>query len=209
MKIRTICLALCLLVISVSLVDALPKYNIYDTEYRQGAGGPFQIVGNGMDFLTFCVETSEYISLSGSYWGSINDVVIYGNGNQNDSVFLDPRTVSLYNYFLDNQANPNLSANDKGQIQIAIWAFQGQTIALDNKFYSDPSYFNYNGSSRIIKVLNLWTADVGDGPYNTEYAYNHKAQSQLIAVPEPGILILLGIGLTSVALVARRKKLIP
>lgn len=57
-------------------------------------------------------------------------------------------------------------------------------------------------------VLNLWNTDVGEGPYAnylTEDNYNnYKKQNMLIAVPEPGILILLGIALSCVGLAARR-----
>jgi len=54
-------------------------------------------------------------------------------------------------------------------------------------------------TNRTIMALNLWTADVGDGPYNTDYAYSKKAQTQLIATPEPGTLLLLGLGLMGIA----------
>jgi len=209
MKLRMAFLTVvCLLVVSISTAGALPTYTISTTPGRIGNGGPFEIVGNGMDFLTFCVETKEYINLPGTYWGSVDPVVIYGSSSSN--IHTDPiatETGKLYNYFLD---HPSLSNNDKHLIQIAIWTYQNQpdytSPPVGNDFYDDASTYPM---TRHIMALNLWTSDVGDGPYtnylnSTDFGY--RAQSQLIAVPEPGILILLGIGLSSVGLLARRFK---
>lgn len=209
MKLRMAFLTvLCLLVVSISTAGALPTYTLLTTPGRIGDGGPFEIKGNGLDFLSFCVETQEYINFGTPYFGSIDPVVVYGSSSSSshaDSIATE--TGKLYNYFLD---HPLLSDNDKHLIQIAIWTYQNQpgytSPPVGNAFYDNASTYPMD---RQIMALNLWTSDVGDGPYtnylnNTDFAY--KAQSQLIAVPEPGILILLGIGLSSVALVARRKK---
>ncbi len=117
--------AVSMVVFSFSLAEALPTYTISTTSGRIGNGGPFEIVGNGLDFQTFCVETREYINLPGNYWGSIDPVIVYGSSPSYSHI--DPiadETARLYNYFLDNYAS--LSNDDKHLIQIAIWTYQDQ-----------------------------------------------------------------------------------
>ena len=139
-------------------------------------------------------------------------MVIYGGGDVNSFDVLQTNTKKLYNYALDNwaaliagpQPDEELTA-----IQVAIWASQGEIGAPSGNWYYDnvgnASLFPLN---RNIMVLNLWTGDVqGDEPFiGNADAFGKKAQSQLVQVPEPGILILLGIGLSSVGLLARRFK---
>ena len=217
MKFKMMCfVAACFLVISFSLAEAYPLYEVLDTPYRLSNGGPFLIdpVGFGANFYSFCVERTEYIHLSGIYYGTIDSVVIYGSGDVNNSDVLQTNTKKLYNYALDNWAaiiaGPT-APQELTAIQVAIWASQGEIVAPSpgaNWYYDhvgDASLFPLN---RNIMVLNLWTRDVqGYEPFvGNQNAFGLRAQSQLIAVPEPGILILLGIGLSSLGLLARRKK---
>jgi hypothetical protein len=203
--------AACFLMISFSLAESYPQYEVLTTPYRLSNGGPFLIdpVGPGADFYTFCLEKTEYINLSGTYYGTIDPIVIFGGGDVNNFDPLQTNTKKLYNYALDNWAvliaDPQ-AAQKLTSIQEAIWASQGEIGAPSgNWYYDNASSFSLN---RNIMALNLWTGDVqGDEPFvGNADAFRKKAQSQLIAVPEPGILILLGIGLSSVGLLARRFK---
>jgi hypothetical protein len=160
-----------------------------------------------VNFETFCVEEKEYISLGGKYYGSIDSIVYYSSGpNSLSSAAIDPHTAILYNYFLDNQST--LSNADKTLIQNAIWAYQGQ-LAYGSPLVNTNYYYlhvsDLAASSRTIMALNLWTADVGNGPYASNgYDYDHRAQTMLIATPEPGILILFSLGLVGVAVIRRK-----
>ena len=214
MKLRMMGLVVaCFLLISFSLAEAYPQYQVLNTPYRLSNGGPFEIdpVGFGANFYSFCVEKTEYISLSGTYYGTIDPVVIYGGGNVNQSDPINTNTKKLYDYTLDNWAaiiaGPQ-PAQKLTAIQEAIWAYQGETGAPApgaNWYYDNAPSFILN---RSIMALNLWTQDVeGYEPFiGNANAFRLKAQSQLIEAPEPGILILLGIGLSSVGLLARRFK---
>ena len=214
MKLKMMCfVAACFLVISFSLAEAYPQYEVLNTPYRLSNGGPFLIdpVGPGADFYTFCVEKTEYINLSGTYYGTIDSVVIYGSGDINNSDVLQTNTKKLYNYALDNWAaliaGPT-AAQKLTAIQVAIWASQGEIVAPSpgaNLYFDNASSFPLN---RNIMALNLWRGDVqGYEPFiGNESAFRLRAQSLLVQVPEPGILILLGIGLSSLGLLARRKK---
>ena len=69
MKSRSVLLSMFILLMSVSLAQALPQYYVNDTIGRSGNGGPFQILGYtdpSVNFQTFCVEETEYISLGGN-----------------------------------------------------------------------------------------------------------------------------------------------
>jgi hypothetical protein len=206
MKRSTALMAVCMLILSVSLAHALPQYTISTTTGRIGDGGPFQITGvtnPSVSFQTFCVERGEYIDLPATYYGSIDSLVYYSSGSSTFSAAINSNTALVYNYFLDHQAT--LSDTDKRNIQLAIWMYQGQLTIDHSNFYVDKiDHGNLSASNRTIMALNLWDADVGNAPYNNESDYCHRKQSQLIATPEPGTLLLMGLGLIGLAGLRRK-----
>ena len=201
MKKGMIFLVVCLLVMSVSLVQANPIYTI-NGEIGPPDGGPFSITGPGGTFQTFCVETQEYINVPGAYYGTIDSVVMYSSGNQFFTPSLNDNTKRLYSYFLDHYSTPGFfSSTDLGNIQAAIWAYQNQPgvpSQAGNPYYVNASTYTLD---HTISVLNLWTAD-----NSTSFA--DRAQSQLIAttVPEPLTILLLGMSLVGLRLSSRKFK---
>lgn len=199
MKKGMIFLVVCLLVMSVSLVQANPIYTI-NSEIGPPDGGPFSITGPGGTFQTFCVETQEYINVPGTYYGTIDSVVMYSSGDQFFNAPLNDNTKRLYSYFLDHYLTPGFfSSTELGDIQKAIWAYQNQPGVppqAGNPYYDNASTYTLD---HTISVLNLWTAD-----NSTSFA--DRAQSQLIAttVPEPSAMLFLASGL--VGLVGFRRK---
>ncbi len=218
----TIFLCLVGIVFVVQGAVALPQYKITDPYSSPSGfvGGPFYVdpwpVGGTDGFPTFCIELTETFSPGSSYYGSIENAAIFGGGGAvGDKDPVDDRTKVLYSYFLD---NPGLDMDNYTAIQLAIWRIEqevndsyigggynfqnivGATIInLANQYYNNSS-----GTPKYdIMALNLWDKDYPNGGYESA----HKKQSMLIPVPEPGILILLGIAMSAVGLAARRFKI--
>ncbi len=162
------------------------------------------------DFYTFCLEGGEYIDFSSTFYVyDISGVAYNGSiGIAGDP--LNNETAYLYTQFaLGSIAN---TITNSTALQIAIWAFENE------KGYSINSNDIYSGGVAISNTLAQTYADnaIGAGWRTTgnvkvmNIRYNNAngalAQSQLVYVPEPGILLLLGLGLIGVAGIRRKFK---
>lgn len=92
--------------------------------------------------------------------------------------------------------------------------------AYDRPAYeNEPTEFNQIGSAKFIRTSGVWTDPVINmewgGSYNINYDANTVAESsmlignlqgKLVAVPEPGGLLLIGSGLISLVGLAKRKR---
>jgi hypothetical protein len=169
-----------------------------------GAGGP--------NFQTFCVETTEFVNIpSGNYEVVFNNGAVYGNGGGNGSY--DPLSVGTawlyYQFQLGTLSGYDYTASGRatsaGALQQAIWFLEGETGGVNNDFvtlasnhfgsFTDANADNFQNGQRTIPVmvLNLW--DVG-----YVNVAGHQHQDQLVCVPEPGILILLGLAMSAIGI---------
>ena len=173
---------------------------LYDGPGTTG-GGEFKVYKNEVYlFDTFCVERNEYF-----YYGQdlkvdgISDSAIYG-GVGSDGDPLDPKTAYLYTQFragtLSGYTGDDTSAN---ALQIAIWFIEGEWstplsgLALD--FYNLAVTANWQDIGNV-RVLNLLRFENGQWV---------RAQDQLVMVPEPSTLLLMGAGLIGIGAFGRRK----
>lgn len=188
-----------------------------------GAFGVYDYNSNNFLFNTFCVETNEYIYLGSPYHvGSITGVAV-ANGSDVSKGYqalpvggdpLDTRTAYLFSNFAHGTLGGyNGDATSANALQRVIWYIEQEyanAIPLNNppnnppqadldKYLgptSDPTgskaqaFFslaasNANGTLYDVQVLN-----VVDG----------NDQSMLVLVPEPGILILLGLAMSAIGI---------
>lgn len=195
--------------ISASLCQALTDYTVTApySDARFDNGGMFEITSTAGSFFTFCLETGEYVSLNTAYPGTIDSKVYYGtaSGQTIGSTYpsgeaLNTNTINLYDYFLQNYGT--LTHAQDAEIQEAVWYFQGQiSYTPSGNPYTSGTY---TGPSQNVEALNLWTADGG------QYTTADAQQSFLIvggsgtSVPEPSIVVLVGLGLVGVAGIRRK-----
>jgi len=165
-------------------------------------------------FLTFCVERDEYLTVPGGTYDADNDSTSADKGgvNTDSGDPISNATAWLFQQFtagtLDTAAS-GFSYSDAGgnQLQDAIWwleneltgdadgtsfeyliaaALGGTTATLGNTDYNAARTDSYSGN--LVRVLNLY-----NGPGVTlSDAYN---QDLLVVVPEPSTYIAGGLAL--------------
>jgi hypothetical protein len=197
-----------------TLYPSFPVPSDYVPSITSGIGA------DGPNFQTFCVETTEFVNIpSGNYEVVFNNGAVYGNGGGNGSY--DPLSVgtawlyyqfqlgTLENYYYNSSSGSTFSnrAAAAGDLQKAIWWLEGESGGDSNAYYSklivDASHFGSEMAAMAdnlgnirqspVGVLNLW--DVGYVGVS-----GHQHQDQLVCVPEPGILILLGIAMSAIGI---------
>lgn len=204
---------ICALSLIFSQSTFASRYNIDDMS-PNWSGGPFKV--NVLDdslqyigsFITYCIELNEYLDFNTNFYGTIDPYAIQGGGYANKGWtgetppgsgkdYLNPWSEWLVaNYLTHSLANDNRRMD----FQNAIWYIEGEISSLPG-LEGDTNYYqlvsNQKPSTDIpwISVLNLFIYDA-QGKIE-----DHQS---LIYVPEPGLLILLGIGLTGVGVLARR-----
>lgn len=207
----TLCLVLGLLFVVAAEVPADTTLQLYIGPFSDGHGGEFTVISPSLDsvisnyastalnnghFITFCLETTEYFSPGVSYNYAISTKAIMGQNPPNgDPISIG--TAYLYRSFADGTLVID-SIADAVAFQITVWWLENEVG------YGDPGNTNAYRNFVIAKFGGAATAMAdANGAYGV-YALNltdasgARAQDQLVAVPEPGILILLGIAMSAI-----------
>jgi len=205
-NIIVICL-LCLFVAVPAIADM--KVSLKNGTYGTTNGGEFNItvlddpIGiypKDATFVSFCLETNEYINYTDEYYVTISTGAIKGgsggSGGWNPDP-LSPQSAYLYSLWIDGGITHNNGNAD--DIQRAIWYLEGENLGVNNFLVTQANtavapggaWFNIWGNTiGDIRVMNLWTEQGG------------YAQDQLVRVPVPGAILLglLGLGVAGLKL---------
>lgn len=170
-----------------------------------GFGLTFSPVGLGAhgvaanEFISFCVETGESVSVPGTYDADLNTESVF------TGVALHEKTAWLYERFIKGTLAgydyAGAGRSDSGAaLQAAIWSFQGQTysgtalsptqVALRDAFIAAADTAAPTGIGNV-RILNIWK-------FEGARIWDNKRQDMLVMIPLPAPVWMAGIGLCGV-----------
>ncbi len=168
---------------------------------RFGAGGPFRmdLPGTADDFLTFCLEYDEYFTPGENLLiGSISDQALRGGLDTDNGDFISGTTAFLYTQFRGGVAGYTNGV----LLQEAIWKLEGERNAASTAANALIAL-----AQQQMAAIGWGLDDLGSVRVANLYrgaGYATHAQDMLVMVPEPGTLLLTGLGALLVGRARRR-----
>ncbi len=164
-------------------------------------GDKIGIYDVGDQFVTFCIETNEYVSYNHKYYATIDTVAWDGGSGGGTPDPLSPESAYLYSLWIDNLIGH--SDGNADDLQKAIWYLEGENLGVNNYLVNQANLavapggsWNTTWGNTIgnIRVMNLWI--------NSDHTGH--AQDQIVRVPVPGAILLGMLGLCVAGLKLRR-----
>jgi hypothetical protein len=193
------------------LQDSTPAYQFKILEDGFGGYAAETILS------TFCLEVSETFTTGTSYSAVIGTAAVTGGKDWAGGVYgqeplatvvsdpLDPRTAFLFTRFMEGDSR----LTDEIMLQNAIHYIEAESttsnsyVTLADAAVAEGGEW-YGMELGNVRVMTLWTT------MEAPSCYSGYAQDQLIlvnAVPEPGTLALVGIGMALAGRLRRRREL--
>ncbi len=175
-------------------------------------------VDSTVSWFSFCVEVDEYFSYGELLRvKAVSDTAQRGGSNTNSGDELSFETAWLYTEFCNgtlaglNAAGTAIDATDDEytdkharnatHLQQAIWYLEGESLGVNNYYVTLAQNAVLAGWNTIgnVRILNLERYSGGSWGY---------AQDQLVMlpVPEPGTLLLVGLGVVAAGAHRRRRR---
>jgi hypothetical protein len=155
-------------------------------------------------FGTFCVETSETITLGNSYTiDTISTTIVKGPGETKPQLNFTTSYL-FYNYWFKTNEKFIADTKLKGTIlQQAIW------LAQEGNYFGNPSDDIKSKAQDLVNeaIAANWNSHHGVVVLNIKTLGGADAQSMLYRVPEPATMLLLGFGIFGLG-VLRKKSLL-
>ena len=223
LNIMVVCL-LCLFVTVPSFADM--RIKLQDGQYGDTGGGEFLItvledpIGIydkvfNPQFMTFCIETNEYVSYNEEYYVTIDTGAWNGGNSGGTPDTLSPESAYLYSLWLDGTDGINSithSLTTANALQRAIWYLEDEGAPWGSNLGDSGTYIGWameavTSDGDNDTWFDTWGNTIGDIRVMNLWKYeNHTglAQDQLVRVPVPGAVLLGLLGLSAAGLKLRK-----